>query len=174
LLPSGKGKVLEAQLNRDEYLIEESNRVSFIWKVIGWFVVIGMDALMLFYIFLFAISQDKHHQNAWFKSFLMWIVGEVFWSSSQAVLISNVLIPSLISNDMTVLRKKLIESLHNQQQSIYHILSDNYYVEEKFNAAKYLYISYRVARHFPDFIESKIIHTFSTVLPKQGLVHFHE
>eukprot|EP01038_Epipyxis_sp_PR26KG_P012970 gene12970-17391_t len=166
LLPSGKGKVLEAQLNRDEYLLEEKDRVSFTSKVIGWSVIIGLDTVMVFYIFLFAILQDKNHQNAWFKSFLMWIVGEVFWSSSQAVIISNVLIPSLISNDMTILRQKLIQSLHEQQQKVLRNLTEENYVTDKFNAAKFLYISYRVAKHFPDFIESKIIHTFSTVLPK--------
>jgi hypothetical protein len=152
-----------------------------------------MDIGMLFYIFLFAVSQDPHRQGAWAKAFAVWLVVEIIIISSVVVFVMQVLIPSIVMKDVSKIRKRLLDSL---QQYHHKMISDEqkkleYNVREQkgddsssssssedendskevFNAAKYLFTSYKLANRFPEVKVAKIIQAFQTPWPKQSFNH---
>jgi hypothetical protein len=125
---------------------------------------------MLFYIFLFGISRDGHHQAAWAKSFGMWLVMEILLVSSVMVLVMNVLIPLLTMKDLKQIRMKLIDTIvqYNQRIHTNAALESEEKVSETFNAAKFLFVSYRLAETFPDLRVSKVILAYETPWPRQS------
>ena len=79
-----------------------------------------------------------------------------------------------IMKDLTQIKKKLIENVREYQDTIKLNkknridCNDQINNEEKFNAAKYLFISTGLSNLYPDIKESKIIAQFSTPWPKQS------
>jgi hypothetical protein len=94
LMPGISGQILESKGARDEIVVKGLTKTS---KLLGWSAVMLCNAAMLFYIMLFALSQEVHRQRAWARSFGMWLVMEVLVASSCMVFVMHVLIPSLIT-----------------------------------------------------------------------------
>lgn len=161
LLPGRQSTILEKKADRDT---DKRSRVSYTTKVCCWIFLTVLNLGMLFYIMLFAFTQDRNHQNAWFQSFILWLLIEVCLSSTTSVLFLHVVLPSVITKDVQIVKKRLIESIrshHNYVGSDSHEKS-----ESEFNAAKYLFVSTRVANHYPQLRESQIISRFSTPWPR--------
>jgi hypothetical protein len=153
---------------------------------------------MLFYIFLFAVSQEHHRQRAWARSFGLWLVVEVVVVSSAIVFFTHVLVPSFIMTDVSKIRTRLIESLQEYHKTMNKFKntdriheendhSDTDEDEEKegekegekgkrdkgrhgvsFNAASYLFLSTKMAKLYPELKVAQIIQAFSTPWPKQS------
>jgi hypothetical protein len=221
LMPGISGQILEAKDCRDEIIQRGVSRSA---KWLTWIALIIWNASMLFYIFLFAVSQEVSRQRAWAQSFGMWLVVEVLLVSSAMVLITHVLIPSFAMSDVSKIKKRLLTSLqdyhkkmmlrererertamglssisdvHEEQEDSSNDDSD---LEEdldgvkgegriektkrkrfnneadserikdatKFNAAKYLFLSYKMAHAYPELKIAQIITEFSTPWPKQS------
>jgi hypothetical protein len=62
LTPRITGEILESKEQRDNVVLQP---VSIQQKYLAWFFLGILDLGMLFYVFLFAISQDKHRQIGW-------------------------------------------------------------------------------------------------------------
>jgi uncharacterized membrane protein len=177
LMPGINGMILESKDKRDTLVINGSSRTA---KMVSWAFLITINAGMLFYILLFALSQDPHRQNAWGQSFALWLVVEVFLVSTVSVLLMQVLIPSLTMKDVGIIKKKLIFNVISFYKDL--AAKKNHGTEEKdgdtvemkdkvFSSAEYLFISTRLAHFYSDLRIAKMILAFQTPWPKQSYQH---
>jgi hypothetical protein len=171
LLPGVSGKILELKSTRDKSKLKYA---SWLQKCLGWLFLFALDCGMLFYIFLFALTQTGSRQNAWFQSFAMWIVVEICLVSTAIVFVSHIVVPLLVMKDITQIKRRLIENIREFNDKVNRKTADNQNVDqideenEVFNAAKYLFVSTRLAKHYPMLKQSKIISQFSTPWPRQS------
>jgi hypothetical protein len=193
LLSSANGKILENKHRRDN---SPRGKVSLRVKIFIWVFITLMLASMLLYVYLFAMRQTARRQNAWFQTFIVWLLFEIALVSSGIV---YVIIPSYILNDLKTVRKNIIADinnfktkldtrLRNKKAAIVSAggenteLSDAQIKAEKdllnkemderteFNwAAKYLYVSHRLAKVLPQLPISCNVLQFSTPWPNQSL-----
>lgn len=163
------GTVLDNKDSRDNVKVK---KVYFSTKFIGWTFVIVLNAGLLFYIYLFARTQTQSRQSAWFISFVMWLVFEVLVSSTAVVFLTHLLIPLYVLSDIRNIKKKVLSDILEfrktalQRRGLLKSNSEN--ESTAFNAAKYLYRSWRVAHLFPDLKESEIILCFNTPWPQHS------
>ena len=171
LLPGVSGKILELKSTRDKSKLKYA---SWLQKCLGWLFLLALDCGMLFYIFLFALTQTGSRQNAWFQSFAMWIIVEICLVSTAIVFVSHIVVPLLVMKDITQIKRRLIENIREFNDKVNRKTADNQNVDqideenEVFNAAKYLFVSTRLAKHYPMLKQSKIISQFSTPWPRQS------
>jgi hypothetical protein len=170
------------------------NRVSWRAKWSAGLFVGLLDAGMLFYVFLFAMNQTHSRQQAWFVSFVMWLGLEIFLSSTALVLVLHLLVPLYVWSDVSEMKKRVLKDLMAFREA--HLKTKKRGAPENdietglgsgdnrvcslrggagdledcgggFNAAKYLYTSWRVASLFPKLPESQLVLQFSTPWPKK-------
>jgi hypothetical protein len=191
-LSSGvSGEVLSSKYQRDSEisLPVKMDRVSWKLKLSSWIFVGLLNAVMLFYVYLFAMNQTRTRQQAWFVSFVMWLGFEIFLSSTSMVILIHLLIPLYVLTDVTELKQKVLGDLITFQEKYLkrrskpsgeakvtsqhrhheHNSSDdeNRNCQEEFNAAKFLFTSWRVASLFPELHESQLVLQFRTLWPKK-------
>jgi hypothetical protein len=184
LLDGVSGEVLSNKEHRESVLKLKTMKVSGSVKAFTWLFVFLMNFGMLFYVYLFAMTQTQSRQAAWFQSFVIWLIFEIFVSSTGLVLFFHLLIPlyvftevskikEKVIKDLTSFRRKIFGSRHASQEIAPTPLSNR---EEattpqaptpSFNAAKHLFTSWRVASLFPELPESGLILQFSTPWPKK-------
>jgi hypothetical protein len=161
LLPGLHGKILEAKDSRESFKL---SKVSSVLKTLGWLLLFSMNAVFLFYIFLFAMRQSKARQSDWFLTFMIWILFDITVASTMVVVVLHVLIPSLAIRDLRELKKKLLHDIISFKRDLGSKKPENV----NFNAAEYLFVSHHVASTFPDWEQSKVILQFSTPWPKRS------
>lgn len=161
LLPGLNGKILEAKDSRDSFQL---SKVSSVLKLLGWMLLFSMNAVFLFYIFLFAMRQSKARQSDWFLTFMIWILFDIAVASTMVVVVLHVLIPSLAIRDLRELKKKLLHDIVSFKRD----LGSKKVESVDFNAAQFLFVSHHVASAFPDWEQSKVILQFSTPWPKRS------
>jgi hypothetical protein len=91
------GDVLENKAKRSLTQASPSLRVTRESLVIGWIFVFLLNLGMLLYVYLFAMTQSPSRQSAWFQSFVMWLVFEIFVSSTGLVIFFHLLFHSMSS-----------------------------------------------------------------------------
>jgi hypothetical protein len=74
--------------------------------------VILMNLGMLVYVSLFAMTQTRSRQSAWFQSFVVWFLFDVFVSSTGVVLVTHILIPLYVMSDIRTIKKKVLEDIN--------------------------------------------------------------
>jgi hypothetical protein len=205
LIPGISGEILDSKDQRDHVVLSPVSA----WKKGFAWCFLGMANLgMLFYVFLFAVSQDSHHQSAWGKSFGLWLLLDIVLVSSATVVFMHIFLPSLLMKDVTKIKRKLMESIANYYETMDRskqrqqqqqpgkernhryafnedddededdlsgdLSTEEESLEEKpitFNAATYLFLSYRVASLYPELKASQVILQFSTPWPRQSYQH---
>ena len=176
LLPGISGKILEAKGSRDNIIVTYVSRQA---KAIGWTVLALLNLGMWSYIILFALSQTVHKQGAWAMSFVMFMVVDIFFVSSCIVIFTHIALPSLIMQDVKKIKQKLVENIQEfnrnvqrrqeqKRRGVYLPSADEEEQERGFNAAKYLFVSNRLASEWPELKEAQIISQFRTPWPKQS------
>jgi hypothetical protein len=195
LLSSANGKILENKFRRDN---SPREKVSIQVKVCTWVFIVLLLLALLFYIYLFAMQQTASRQKAWFQTFMMWIMFEILLVSSAIVFFQHVVIPSFILNDLKKVRSRVIEDVNAYKAKIERRVEakkeaiqatgvENFELSEAeieeemeqltketnegcvFNAAKYLYVSHRLAKALPQLPISINVLQFSTPWPNQSL-----
>ena len=170
------GEVLANKTQRDAFSTFESSRkrVTVITQVLGWMCVFLMNMGMLLYVYLFAMTQNQSRQSAWFQSFVMWFIFEIFVSSTGLVVFFHLLVPLYVFTEVSMIKEKVMSDLILFQQKYLKTFTKSSQpggeVVQKgleFNAAKYLFISWRVASLSPDLPESRLVLQFSTPWPKK-------
>jgi hypothetical protein len=186
-LSSGvSGEVLSKKTERDPRSSSASrNGVELKWKVLGWLFVFFMNFGMLFYVYLFSLSQTRSRQSAWLQSFVMWLVFDMFVAGTGVVLVTHLLIPLYVMSDIRSIKKKVMSDIISFQKRMKQRREENLEKgnghgvdvdpsETKardggdFNSAKYLFTSWRVASLFRGLPESSLILEFSTPWPKKS------
>jgi hypothetical protein len=184
-LSSGvSGEALSVKSERDRSVGSLKARarlegVSWRWQCLGWVFVLLLNCGLLFYVFLFALRQTHSRQSAWFKSFVLWLVFEVTVSSTGLVLLTHLLVPLCVSADVSRLKERVLRDLIRLRKALMGHPRD---IEEggrggtedegvdglkDFNAAKYLFPSWRLACLFPELPESGLILLYSSPWPKR-------
>jgi hypothetical protein len=174
------GEVLANKAQRDalSHLESPTTRVSAIAHVIGWLFVFFMNMGMLLYVYLFAMTQTQSRQSAWFQSFVIWIIFEIFVSSTGLVVFFHLLVPLYVFTEVSKIKEKVLLDLILFREKYLRRFTtkesgagaggkDLTPEVSEFNAAKYLFASWRVASLFPELPESRLILQFSTPWPKK-------
>jgi hypothetical protein len=179
--------VLSSKTQRDSLRMSMAmTKVSPQSRTFGWLFVAFLNLGLLFYVYLFAMQQTQSRQSAWFMSFVLWLVFEVFVSSTGLVLLAHLMIPMFVFTELAKIKEKVLKDLmifrekHLKKQeketkkvrglsgaNLEELPQINRRASEgEFNAAKYLYISWRVASLFREIPESELILQFRTPWPK--------
>lgn len=161
LLPGVQGQILDSKAKRGQ--TQQLRKVTARAKGLTWALLALLNAGMLAYIFLFAVSQTGPKQRAWAQSFAVWLVVEVLLVSSCVVLVMHVILPTLIMKDVQQIQLKLVNSIKQFYQDINHFAGSSgrnskqgskddlqklllvQREERLFNAASFLFVSHRVA-----------------------------
>jgi hypothetical protein len=142
LIPGIYGEILETKSSRDNIILSP---VSLKKKTLAWGFLLLLDLGMLFYVFLFAISQDSHRQLAWGRSLGIYLLLDIVFISTFMVIFMHVLLPSMIMRDIGEIKekvrgniqsfyeKKLIETKENERKE----------AEEAINEGKPLHLKKR-------------------------------
>jgi hypothetical protein len=114
------GEVLANKAQRDAMISQPMNstlsssssyRLSRTSQVIGWMFIFLMNFGMLFYVYLFAMTQTHARQSAWFQSFVMWLLFEIFLSSTGMVIFFHLLIPLYVLTEIENIKEKVLSDL---------------------------------------------------------------
>jgi hypothetical protein len=107
------GEVLANKAQRDALSHVESTtyHVSATAQVIGWLFIFFMNLGMLLYIYLFAMSQSQSRQSAWFQSFVIWVIFEIFFSSTGLVFFFHLLVPLYVLTEVSKIKEKVLLDL---------------------------------------------------------------
>lgn len=183
------GQIVDAKDRRDQ---AKKSKATLTAKILAGSILLLLAAGFLLYIYLFAMRQTVDRQSGWFKSFVVWLLFEIFVVSSLMVLVQHVIVPSLAMRDVRKVKKKVANDIAtfkntattrahdpiqsarqtpnvsrtSKPQSIHRMSSTG---KSTLNAAKYFYIACRVARLFPDVPESGMVAHFSTPWPKKSM-----
>jgi hypothetical protein len=187
------GEVLASKSRRDSQLsvVGKMDRVPWKLKWVSWLFVVFLDGGMLLYVYLFAMNQTHSRQQAWFVSFVMWLGFEIFLSSTCLVLVLHLLIPLYVWSDVAKAKERVLCDLRQFREKYLEKKATEDDIEtgsgeckrgadpredaagdvrdapQEFNAAKYLFPSWRVACLFPELPESQLVIQFSTPWPKK-------
>jgi len=167
------GQILASTGSRVSQLLHE---VSLATKVVAWFIVLLLNAGMLFYILLFALQQTNERQGAWLKSFICWLISEVFIVSSFVCIFQHLVVPAIVIKDIKFMKQRVLDTIRDYKDSLHFdkergsadVTAEFDNNDSKFNAASTLFVSYRVAKSFPDLKESQIIRRFVTQWPRKS------
>ena len=177
-MPGISGSILQMKAQRDEDARMEGG--TSIWvKIAGYMTVGAANAGMLFYVFLFALRQTKFRQDAWFRSFMIWLGLDIILVCTMVVIFSNIMLPSFIMKDLSKIKERLLSTVEDYKRRLGQVRENG---EEKtrddpnvkeFNAAEYLFVSIRLAKmdDFKHLPLAKIIVQFSTPWPRQSYLH---
>lgn len=174
LLSGISGQILESKNLRDNKQLEVVSRKA---KWMAWAFLIALDVGMLFYIFLFAVSQNTHQQTAWAQSFGLWLILEICLISTCMVIVMHVILPSLIMEDVQLIKGKLVDSVAKYRQRLRvggqsaAAAPGKPGLVQPFNAADYVFLSCRLAKTCPELKTAQIISQYRTVWPRQSYQH---
>ena len=174
LLPGLSGDIIESTANET---VHASPSVPWWSKVLAWCILSGLNAGMLFYVYLFAMNESLVQQDAWFKSFVLWIVMDSLICATLTVYIKNMVIPSFAMSDLRKIRSKIVEAVKdgllkmNLSEPSVALVEEGGTRQKPFNSADYFFVSARVATHFPELRESNIILHYVTTWPKRSYQH---
>jgi hypothetical protein len=191
LLPGISGEILEAKNSREKVTLAP---ISMKMKWLAWWFLGVLNASMLFYIFLFAVSQDSHRQSAWGRSLAIYLVLDIVILSTLTVLLMHVMLPWLILGDVKKIKRRLVESVQRYYEQIEvekrrsmqkrkrqgkgkkELKSEDdqegvAVTGKSFNAAKYLFLSVRLASEYRNLPVSPILLQFVSPWPKQSYQH---
>jgi hypothetical protein len=184
LLDGANGQILDAKNRRDSTV---RKMVTVDTKILVSLVVSFTLLGMLFYVYLFALRQTQERQQAWFQSFLVWVVFEILLVSTGMVFLTHIIVPSVIVSDVKRVKQNIvndilsfknsvgcqantsISTLQQEDSTINKEKFDDIESSPDFNAAKYLFASSRLARMYPDLKQSDIVAKFTTHWPRRSL-----
>ena len=131
------------------------NAVSKASKATAWFMVIGLNIFFLYYTISLGIHRSKDFQLNFVTVCMIQLFLEIVLFETLEVVWVQYVIPRMVLSNI----KDGIDCLRNlmiaSRDSNIHPL----------NASEYLFVSTRLARHFPSLLESETIARFSTYLP---------
>ena len=158
-----------------------SYKSSVRWLVLAviWVLCFSMALCVLY----FAYTQTTARQIAWAETFALWLVMDLLLISTLEVLLMDVYLPLLISNDVqsaseiiSSLAKKLKENAivqksgamksHRNRLSILQVVGnqeDN--DENNFNTAEHFFASFPLAKYFSRSSASPLVLSYQTIFP---------
>jgi hypothetical protein len=167
LLPGLSGSILENKGARDSERVEP---VSVYVKLLATVLVVALYVGFLYYVLQYAVTQSKPLQTAWFKSFMLFLVFDFVGLSGAQVLVTHYLVPCVAMRKVIAVKDYLVRRMQRletevQRQLVKAALKGSSAptagtppaAEPSFNAAEYLYASYRLSRYLPGLRESQVV-----------------
>lgn len=105
LLTGVNGMILDHK-DRQDNLVRSS--VSFPVKVVAAIFILLVCLAMLFYLYLFSLRQTLTAQNAWFNSFVAWLIFDIILISTGVVLVEHVMIPMWSFRAVRTVKQKIL------------------------------------------------------------------
>lgn len=164
LLPGVNAMILESKGKRD--FVADVHKVERYQKALAWGFILMLNTTLLFYIYLFAIQQSSDRQEAWFVTFLIWLILEVCLMSTFVVFVTHFLIPSIVMQDLKKVKRRLLQTIRDYKKNI--AREGLAKTKSEFNVADYFFVSSRLSTLYPDLVESKIIQKFTSPWPHQS------
>jgi hypothetical protein len=160
---------LEALLVENEMAKEAETLSALSWPVhvAGWSTLLLLLSGMLFYVFLFGVTQNIHQQRAWTQSFGLWLLMEIVLTSTVLVLVSDVCLPMMLVDGVARCHNKLLAVI-GQVSTTQDEEADFVSPAELFDTAEFLFASHRVARRCPSLMVSQAVLQFRTPWPRQS------
>jgi hypothetical protein len=165
LMDGVNGAILDLKDRRDT---EARRKVSYWAKVASWVFLGTVACGILFFIYLFGVQQTKSRQTAWFKSFVVWIALEVLLVSSAIVFVQHVLVPLLTLKDVRRVQERVVRDIVSFNAKMKKTNRKITAKQQSFNAASYLFPSYRLAATYTSLKESAVITQYHTSFPKKA------
>jgi hypothetical protein len=174
-------QILETQDHRESIIgLARSSSAKLVCSLF-----LGVEHLgMVFYVFLFGLTKDSPHQQAWAQSFVMWLVMEIVLFSSMMVLVNNILLPLLTMKELGAVRLKVVQAISEYDRRLRRHGKDDSAMDPEgkaefqpgdsawsFNAAKYFFVSHRLARACPELAAAKMVLQYVTPWPRQSYLH---
>ena len=138
-----------------------------LWKkVLAWLYIITTNAILMFYVFLFGVQESSQRQTNWLTTFITWLVLEIFLINTLVVVLSNIYVPSMLMSDLKIVKERLLTTIEEYRSTVDKgiLLAQSH---EQFNAAKFFFVSTRIADVYPKSEMSKIICRFETPWPRK-------
>lgn len=160
------GAILDLKDRRDS---SERRKVHGWAKVVTWAFLGVVASAILFFIYLFGIQQTQSRQQAWFKSFVVWIVLEILCVSSLIVLIQHVFIPLIALSDVRRVQERVVRDIVSFNAKMKKIPNRKIVQKpQSFNAASFLFPSYKLASMNSSLKDSAVITRYHTTFPKKA------
>jgi hypothetical protein len=160
------------------------------FRFIGCVLLALLNAFFLLYIFLFSLRQKASGcGDEWLKGFLVWLALEILFVSTASMVMAQIVPLGVAFKSIQEVNKLFraamsaafldgsghveSEACRNAAGEVVRDRDQPLTVqpvvacEEPFNTSSYLFVSRRVAKAFPDLIESKVIGYFRSVVPNR-------
>jgi chromate transport protein ChrA len=161
LLPYTASVVLSA-VHRHE---NESRIISTIrsrkWKVLAWVYLISTNCMILVYMMIYALQQDRLFQVSWLRTLFVSLSGDVLILSTVVIYFNHVYVPQLFLSDTQSMTSGIKSMFDDGKNVIYNTL-------EQFAANKYLFVSHWLALAHPSSKVSAIVLNYSTPWPRRS------
>lgn len=170
LLPGLSGRILENKRQRDTERVAPVPVMLKMWAFLFIAVLLGG---FLFFVFQFTETQPKPLRTAWFKAFMLYIVLDCVGVSGAHVLVTHYLVPSVGMRKVAAVKEYLVRKLQRLETEVQRRLVKAALKRDMesgggevakpttdtdaFNAAAYLYASYRLSCYVPTLRESQVV-----------------
>jgi chromate transport protein ChrA len=161
LLPYTASVVLSA-VHRHE---NESRVISTIrsrwWKVVSWGYLFATNCMILVYMMIYALQQDRLFQVSWLRTLFVSLSGDVLILSTLVIYFNHVYVPQLFLSDAQSMTSGIKSMFDDGKNVIYDTM-------EQFAANKYLFVSHWLASAHPSSKVSSIVLNYSTPWPRRS------
>jgi hypothetical protein len=166
--------ILEAKHTRN---VKYQHRCSiyYVLQILAWLVCVIYYVGCTSVIYYLVLLQSKERQYFWLLSLLTYTLIDAFFINTFVVFCYDMWIPSCIMGEMRDIKVKILDCVNDFKSSIAQsnskkskrkalssLSGDNY---DYFNAAKYFFVSHRIAQLYPDILECMIVSSFNCQSP---------
>jgi hypothetical protein len=102
--------------NKERRDFRQLEKVSLELKIVTWIFILLLNVGLLFYVCLFGMRQTHSRQSAWFRSFLMWIIFEIFVSSTGVVIFFHFFLPLIGLTEVSKMKEKILKDLTSYRE----------------------------------------------------------
>jgi hypothetical protein len=131
------------------------------WKVLAWTYLIATNCMILMYMIIFALQQDRSFQVSWLRTLFVSLSGDVLILSTLVIYFNHVYVPQLFLSDTQSVTSGIKSMFDDGKNVIYDTV-------KQFAANKYLFVSHSIAAAHPSSKVSSIVLNYSTPWPRRS------
>jgi hypothetical protein len=131
-------------------------------KVLAWMYLMATNSMILLYIIIFALQQDRVLQISLLRTLFVSLSGDVLILSTLVIYFNHVYVPQLFLSETQYMTSSIKNMFDNSKSVIYNSM------ERRFAANKYLFVSHWIALAHPSSKVSSIVLNYSTPWPRRS------
>jgi chromate transport protein ChrA len=129
--------------------------------VLAWVYLIATNSMILVYMMIYALQQDRLFQVSWLRTLFVSLSGDVLILSTLVIYFNHVYVPQLFLSDTQSMTSGIKSMFDDGESMIYDAM-------ERFAADKYLFVSHWLASAHPSSKVSSIVLNYSTPWPRRS------